>query len=181
MRVAELWTRHLLCYLVGPFVRPPYPRPVWKVSISSTKVYISQFMTASRSIYLYICGCGCIKICACMWGVLVVVLWFTYLLRECVYVHTAYGYVCRGASCVKLYVAGHLAMLRCAVGSCMVNYCSSPSQISSVWPPQPHCHHALCALSLSFIPVVWPRPTSAVQWRCCHVKDFTLATPHFLW
>lgn len=135
-------------------------------------------MTASRSIYLYICGCVCIKICACMWGVLVVVLWFTYLLRECVYVCTAYGCVCRGASCVKLYVAGHLAVLHCAVGSSIVNYCSSH-------PRYPVCNlHSptvtmLCVLCLCRSCRLWPRPTSAVQWRCCHVKDFTLATPHF--
>jgi len=90
-------------------------------------------------------------------------------------VHTAY----RGASCVKLYVAGHL-------GCCIVQWGVSQS-IIALPHLDIHCVTSTALLSLCFVCSVsvslshqlWPRSTSAVQWRCCHVKDFTLATPLF--
>jgi hypothetical protein len=72
-----------------------------------------------------------------------VVLWFTYLLCECLYVLHTEG----PASCVKLYVA------LCS-GEFHSQLLLFPTQTSIVLPPQSHCHHALCALSLSLIPVV---------------------------
>lgn len=77
-----------------------------------------------------------------------------YILAMWLCVCTSYGCVCRWASCVKLYVSGHLGCLHRAVGSFTVSHCSSPLQTSTVAPPQPHCHHNLCALFLSLIPFV---------------------------
>ena len=72
------------------------------------------------------------------------------------------------------------AVLHCAVGSFTVNYCSSPLRHPLCYLHSPTVT-MLCVLCLCRSYQLWPWPTSAVQWRCCHVKDFTLATPLFLW
>jgi hypothetical protein len=137
-QVAELRTNYLLCYMVAPFLRPPSLRPIWKMSMSSTKIYISQFRTASRSIYIYIYLCTHVRGTGCGIVVYLPVMWMS--------VRTAY----RGASCVKLYV-DDVALCNGEFHSQLLLF---PTQTSIVLPPQPHCHHALCALSLSLIPVV---------------------------
>jgi hypothetical protein len=79
-----------------------------------------------------------------------VVLWFTYLLCECVYVlHTevcvltAYRSVCRGASCVKLHVAGHL-------GCCIVQWAVQQS-IIALPHSDIHCVTSTAPLSPCFM------------------------------
>jgi len=123
-------------------VRPLFPRPAWKVSMSSTKVYISQFRTASRSIYLYVCVFVCIKICADVRSTGCGVVYLPVNMNVCTYILRTDLYV-EGPAVLNL-CCWSFGMLHCAVESFAVNYCSSP-------PPDIQCVTSTAPLSPCFV------------------------------
>jgi hypothetical protein len=144
--------------MVGHFVRPPSPRPVWKMSQPSSKVYVGQlgqlaalYICLYKSFCTHVSGTGCAIVC---------------YLTLCVCVlHT------------DVYVEGPAA---CHLVCCIVQWGVSQSSIALPHSRCPLCHlHSptvtmLYVLCLCRLYQLWPCQTLAVQWRYCHVKEFTV-------